>query len=126
MRTPDMNELTELRRMRTLLAEPDPHRTAAIRARVTDGMEGSARPAARRPRRYRAVIAGGLTVATAAAATIALIAGGRHAGPLGTPDAAAAELLNRAAVVAEARPGIHPRPHQYVHLEFKGRELELP
>lgn len=130
-----MNELDEFRQMRAHLAEPQAHRIAAIRTRVTGHYEGRDEEgrdakAAFRPARRRMVVrlslAGALTVATAAAATIVLGAGGRHTGPLGTPDAAAAQLLNQAAVVAEAEPGIHPRPHQYVRIDTVSRQLDLP
>ncbi|MFB9831493.1 hypothetical protein [Actinoallomurus acaciae] len=47
-------------------------------------------------------------------------------GTMGTPDAAAARLLNQAAVVAEAEPGIHPRAHQYVRVDTVSRQVEFP
>lgn len=123
-----MDELDEVRQMRAHLADPERHRITAIRAQAVGHYEkAAARPAKRRRRTMvRLGLAGALTVATAAAATIVLGAGGRHTGPLGTPDAAAAQLLNQAAVVAEAEPGIHPRPHQYVRVDTVSRQLELP
>ncbi|MCW2918735.1 MAG: hypothetical protein JWN52_6803 [Actinomycetia bacterium] len=124
-----MTELNLLRDMRTQLAEPDTRRLATIRSQLTQHLAEpassgrSSRPALGTRRfGFRVAVVGAAALALAAGITAVQIAGGQGAGPLRTQNAAAARLLTQAAVVAEADPGISPRPHQYVYTETRGTQ----
>ncbi|MDN3356406.1 CU044_5270 family protein [Actinomadura sp. DC4] len=124
-----MSELNRLREMRARLADPDPERLAAVRAQVT-GRFGARSPGRGRafvPRRTGlrlAVVA--VVLALAAGVTAVQVVGGHRGGPFATPDAAAANLLNRAAAAADAEPDIRPRKDQYVYIEQRRKELTGP
>jgi hypothetical protein len=121
-----MSELTRLQEMRARLADPDPHRLAAIRSQVT-GHFVESRPSALIPRRTRlrlAVVA--VVLALAAGATVVEVVGGHHGGPFTTPNAAAADLLNRAAAAADTQPDLKVRPDQYLYIERHGKEIAGP
>ncbi|QXJ23183.1 CU044_5270 family protein [Actinomadura graeca] len=83
--------------------------------------------AARRPRglpfRFsgRRLVFGGVTAAGLAAAVTAVLlvpGDGKERGPV-VMNAAATEVLNRASRAAAARPGLHPRPDQFLYFESR-------
>ncbi|MEV5749948.1 CU044_5270 family protein [Actinoallomurus sp. NPDC052308] len=121
-----MNELNALHRMRASLAEPEPVRLAAVRARVTASFDERA-SRVRLPRMgVRLAAVGAMAVTLAAGVTVAQNLGGvdqnghRRTGIPGLPAgpvASAAELVHRATLKAAAEPAPQPRPDQWTYVK---------
>jgi hypothetical protein len=108
-----MNDLDLLRTMRADAPEPAGHRLAAGR----DRLRSAAAPRRHRRRRYVVILAGGLAAASAAAVILASqpSPAGAPRGPADIRLVSAAQVLNRAAAAAAARPAVLPGPHQWIY-----------
>ena len=108
-----MNDLDLLRTMRADAPEPAGHRLAAGR----DRLRSAAAPRRHRRRGYVVILAGGLAAASAAAVIVASqpSPAGAPRGPADIRLVSAAQVLNRAAAAAAARPAVLPSPHQWIY-----------
>jgi hypothetical protein len=118
-------ELDHLRAFRADDAAPDPAARAAPRAALLERIEaptpaGDARRRASRHSRRR-LLAGGLSLASVAAAALALVSGLGSEG-VRPPEASAAQLLRRAAVVAAHEPDVALKRGQFWYARSVSRQ----